>query len=98
MRLKVSCASSSVMRKIWLRLNVRAAALSRKCCDMGPNPLSGSTLAIAVETELQLDYIPTDDHDAGPNPGVVVQEPAAAATVTGSAFERADQRAASLAD
>jgi hypothetical protein len=48
-----------------LRLNVRAAALSKKCCDMGPNPLSGSALAIAVETELQLDYIPGDDHDDG---------------------------------
>jgi hypothetical protein len=57
---------------IRLRLKERALGLSKKCCDMGPNPLSGLALAIAVETELQLDYIPTDDHDAGPNPGVVV--------------------------
>jgi hypothetical protein len=85
MRLKVSRASSSVIRKMWLRLNVRAAALSKKCCDIGPNPLSGKGPCAAVEIELQLDYIPTDDHDAGPNPRVVVEEPAAAATVTGSA-------------
>jgi len=50
----------------------RAAGLIKKCRDMGPNPLSGSALAIAVEIERQLDYIPGDDHDAGPNPGVVV--------------------------
>jgi hypothetical protein len=48
-----------------LRLNVRAAALSKKCCDMGPNPVSGPALAIVVEIERQLDYIPGDDHDSG---------------------------------
>jgi hypothetical protein len=48
-----------------VRLNVRAAVLSKKCCDMGPNPLSGSALAVAVEIERQLDYIPGDDHDDG---------------------------------
>jgi len=46
---------------------------------MGANPLFGLALRDAVETELQLDYIPTDDHDAGANPGVVLEEPAAAA-------------------
>jgi len=48
-----------------LRLKLRACGLNKKCCDMGPNPLSGSTPAIAVEIELQLDYIPGDDHDDG---------------------------------
>jgi hypothetical protein len=47
------------------RLGVRTAALSKKCCDMGPNPLSGSAPAVAVEIERQLDYIPGDDHDGG---------------------------------
>jgi hypothetical protein len=46
-------------------VKVRAAALSKKCCDMGPNPVSGSTLAVAVEIERQLDYIPGDDQDDG---------------------------------
>jgi hypothetical protein len=48
-----------------LKLKVRAAGLSRKCCDMGPNPLSGLALVMPVEIELQLDYIPRDDHDDG---------------------------------
>jgi hypothetical protein len=65
MRLNVSRASSSVIRMIRARLKVRAAALSKKCCDMGPNPLSGSALAVNVEIERQLDYIPGDDHDGG---------------------------------
>src|SRR5947208_9789468 len=43
----------------------RAAGLIRKCCDMGPNPLSGWTCAAAVEIERQLDYIPGDDRDDG---------------------------------
>jgi hypothetical protein len=50
---------------------VRAAALSKKCCDMGSSPLSRGDPIEAVETELQLDYIPTDDHDAGSSPEVV---------------------------
>jgi hypothetical protein len=45
--------------------NDRAFADNKKCCDMGPNPLSGSALVVAVEIELQLDYIPGDDHDDG---------------------------------
>jgi hypothetical protein len=48
-----------------LSLSVRAAALNKKCCDMGPNPVSGSALAITVEIERQLDYVPIDDHDSG---------------------------------
>ena len=64
-RLKVSRASSSVIRMMRLRLSVRAAALSKKCCDLGPNPLLGSPLAVAVEIELQLNYIPGNDHDDG---------------------------------
>ena len=53
------------LRKMWLRLNVRAAELSKKCCDKGANPSQGIGLAIVVEIELQLDYIPRDDHDGG---------------------------------
>jgi hypothetical protein len=48
-----------------VRLNVRAALLSKKCCDMGPNPVSGSARAVAVEIERQLNYIPGDDHGDG---------------------------------
>jgi hypothetical protein len=58
-------ASSSVIRKMLLRLKVRAAALSKKCCDKGANPIRGTGLAVTVEIELQLDYIPRDDHDGG---------------------------------
>ena len=55
-----------------LRLKERALGLSKKCCDMGSSPLLGMDPRDTVETELQLDYIPTDDHDAGSSPGVVV--------------------------
>jgi hypothetical protein len=48
-----------------VRLNVRAAALSKKCYHIGPNPVSGSSFAVAVEIKRQLDYIPGDDHDDG---------------------------------
>ena len=65
----------------------RAPGDNKKCCDMGPNPLSGSALAVAVEIERQLDYIPGDDCDAGSSPGVVIEGPAVAPTMTGSAFE-----------
>jgi hypothetical protein len=62
----VSNASASVMRMICARLSVRAAGLSKKCCDMGSNPLSGRALCVAaVEIERQLDYIPGDDCDDG---------------------------------
>jgi len=61
---------------------------------MGPNPLSGSATAVAVEIERQLDYIPWDDHDEGPNPDVVVEGPAVASTMTGSAFEECRFRVA----
>ena len=36
MRLNVSRAASSVIRMMRARLSVRAAALSKKCCDKGP--------------------------------------------------------------
>jgi hypothetical protein len=62
---KRACASSSLIRMMSRSESVRATGLKRKCCDMGPNPLSGSGLAIAVEIERQLDYIPGDDHDGG---------------------------------
>lgn len=65
MRLNVSRAASSVIRIMRARLNERAALLSKNCCDIGPNPVSGSDLAAAVEIERQLDYIPGDDHDDG---------------------------------
>jgi hypothetical protein len=47
------------------RLSVRAAALSKKCCDMGSIHVGKPTPLVAVEIERQLDYIPGDDRDDG---------------------------------
>lgn len=57
MRLKVSRASSSDIRKMLLRLNERACGLNKKCCDMGSIHAEGSIPLAAVEIERQLDYI-----------------------------------------
>jgi hypothetical protein len=40
-----------------VRLNVRAAALSKKCCDMGSIHAGGSIPFVTVEIERQLDYV-----------------------------------------
>ena len=42
-----------------------AAALSKKCCDMGSIHAGEPTSLVAVEIERQLDYIRRDDHDCG---------------------------------
>jgi hypothetical protein len=57
MRLNVSRASSSLIRMMRVRLKVRAAALSKKCCDMGSIHVGGSIPFVTVEIERQLDYV-----------------------------------------
>jgi hypothetical protein len=75
MRLNVSRASSSVIRMMRVRLNVRAAALSKKCSDMGPIPCrdrpSPSPWKSSSNSIIFQGMIMT----TGPNPDVVVYGP-----------------------
>jgi hypothetical protein len=53
--------------------------------------VSGIGRFAVLEIELQLDYIPTDDHDAGPIPVLWSRGRSVAPTTTGSALQSADQ-------
>jgi hypothetical protein len=95
MRLNVSRASPSVIRKMWLRLNVRAAALSRKCCDMGSIHAGGPTRSSPWKSSVNPTIFHRTIAIAGVDPDLLRSRGrSVASTTTGSALESADQRAA----